>query len=592
MAKAVASLMPAQGCAPLFLSRARDREALQSLHPIEQHGPPVRPLSAHSGSSWFLTRVVPPRLRHAALPFFCKEESPGCKWGHQADANRTLERQADRLRQNELTTKEHITMNTILACVCAGGLGVCSTLANCSWSQPPGRAVGTPNYGSSVQYLYDGQLSTTSELDEVTSGARRYFGVVLDQPAPCCGVRFHSLPQGWFINAVGRFHVTVLPAGKEDLEGNWAEVVPETVALHAPGWNEAVFTNGPVEISAVRVHYLAVAYNGAATVAELELSLGAAFTLDPTTTTVPSSGGTGGFQVTPTPRDSRWTAASDVAWIELDPASATGSGQGSVSFKVSPNPESVARSGIIRVDGAVFQVNQDAAPDAPQWRAVRGEGLTLVGTPNWGFSLDPLSDGNLDSATGAIELDEARPGSFPWAYFGGRFAKPWLVAGVRFFSYPQAYGVNHIQSFKVHGLPPGRSGLVESDWVELVPESAATGELPGWVTASFAATPVVGLRVLYTQVSYGYAPRVGEFEFLGLPVTEPVAPRLSLSVEGGKRILSWPTENGCRYQVQAATEAGQPFADFGAPLTGSGDTARVESLPEGPIGIFRVRVDN
>ena len=54
-----------------------------------------------------------------------------------------------------------------------------------------------------------------------------------------------------------------------------------------------------------------------------------------------------------------WTAVSQVAWISIT-AGASGSGDGTVSYSVQPNPGGVPRSGTVTVAGQTFSVNQGA----------------------------------------------------------------------------------------------------------------------------------------------------------------------------------------------------------------------------------------
>lgn len=72
---------------------------------------------------------------------------------------------------------------------------------------------------------------------------------------------------------------------------------------------------------------------------------------------VTSLGGAGAFSVTTA---CQWTAASTVPWLTITSA-ASGSGNGSISFRADPNPTPVERSGSITLGGTAFLVTQDAA---------------------------------------------------------------------------------------------------------------------------------------------------------------------------------------------------------------------------------------
>ncbi|CAK0781063.1 exported hypothetical protein [Gammaproteobacteria bacterium] len=136
----------------------------------------------------------------------------------------------------------------------------------------------------------------------------------------------------------------------------------------------------------------------------------------------------------------------------------------------------------------------------------------LIGTPNYGYSLSALYDETptknvTESSTETVEtpqtwteLNEA-PG-----YLGVVFDGSTPVSGVRFYSYAQSWGWNHITKYKIMG----QRG---KDWIEIVPERATTGVLPGWEAVMFPEGHYDAIRVEYSNVSYGAAPRIGELEF-------------------------------------------------------------------------------
>ncbi|MFN7921436.1 MAG: BACON domain-containing carbohydrate-binding protein [Bryobacteraceae bacterium] len=77
----------------------------------------------------------------------------------------------------------------------------------------------------------------------------------------------------------------------------------------------------------------------------------------PTQASAPAAGGPGSFAVTAT---CSWTAASTASWIQIV-SGATGSGNGTVSYAVSPNPTTQSRTGTINVGSQAFTVTQAAA---------------------------------------------------------------------------------------------------------------------------------------------------------------------------------------------------------------------------------------
>ena len=80
--------------------------------------------------------------------------------------------------------------------------------------------------------------------------------------------------------------------------------------------------------------------------------------LQPTSASIPSSGGAGTFAMT-TRADCSWTARSLVPWVTIS-TSASGTGSATIGFSVAANAGG-ARTGTLDVSGATFTVNQAAA---------------------------------------------------------------------------------------------------------------------------------------------------------------------------------------------------------------------------------------
>ncbi len=82
---------------------------------------------------------------------------------------------------------------------------------------------------------------------------------------------------------------------------------------------------------------------------------GCAFTIAPDSQSVPAAGGTGNVAVT-AGAGCAWTAASNAPWIAIT-SGATGSGNGTVAFRVDPTT-GPGRSGTLTIAGRTFTVNQ------------------------------------------------------------------------------------------------------------------------------------------------------------------------------------------------------------------------------------------
>jgi hypothetical protein len=83
---------------------------------------------------------------------------------------------------------------------------------------------------------------------------------------------------------------------------------------------------------------------------------GCSYTLSPSSTNFPASGGTGSFNITTNSAGCSWTATSSASWITINSAS-SGAGNGSVTFTLQPNV-GVTRTAIITVNDKVFTITQ------------------------------------------------------------------------------------------------------------------------------------------------------------------------------------------------------------------------------------------
>jgi choice-of-anchor C domain-containing protein len=84
------------------------------------------------------------------------------------------------------------------------------------------------------------------------------------------------------------------------------------------------------------------------------------YSLSPQGQSFVSAGGSGTVNVT-APAGCGWLAQSNVSWISLTSAT-SGSGSGTVSYVLVPNPGTAARSGSLTIAGQTFTVNQSAGP--------------------------------------------------------------------------------------------------------------------------------------------------------------------------------------------------------------------------------------
>ncbi len=84
-----------------------------------------------------------------------------------------------------------------------------------------------------------------------------------------------------------------------------------------------------------------------------------AYSISPNSASFPSAGGSGTVSVTASSGCS-WTASSGISWIAVT-LGASGSGNGTVGYTVSPNTRTSARTGAVTIAGRVLTVNQAAS---------------------------------------------------------------------------------------------------------------------------------------------------------------------------------------------------------------------------------------
>jgi hypothetical protein len=99
------------------------------------------------------------------------------------------------------------------------------------------------------------------------------------------------------------------------------------------------------------------------TVTQAEAAPNCVATINPSIQNAAPSGGAGNTLSVTTPPGCGWTAVSNTSWLTID-SGGSGSGNGSVTFTIAPNP-GAARTGTIRVAQHTFTVNQDAGAQAP-----------------------------------------------------------------------------------------------------------------------------------------------------------------------------------------------------------------------------------
>jgi len=128
--------------------------------------------------------------------------------------------------------------------------------------------------------------------------------------------------------------------------------------------------------------------------------IAATYRLEPEVQIMPSTAGTGSFQITPEPPFAPWSVVSNQLWLTITSAT-SGSGPATVNYSVAANTGAF-RIGTVSVGGATFNVNQQAPPPpctfnlsgtAPPAAPATGQSGTLLFTASrpdctWSASSD------------------------------------------------------------------------------------------------------------------------------------------------------------------------------------------------------------
>jgi hypothetical protein len=146
-------------------------------------------------------------------------------------------------------------------------------------------------------------------------------------------------------------------------------------------------------------------------------------TVAPGNQTFNESGGTGSIAIT-TAAGCAWSAAANAAWITLT-GPTNGTGSGTVTYTIAPNPASAARNGTLTVGGQSHSVTQqgrtatacsyELSPESAQFGKDAGTGTFAVSAPDgctWTTSSNAswltVTSGNEGSGSGSISFSVAR----------------------------------------------------------------------------------------------------------------------------------------------------------------------------------------
>jgi Viral BACON domain/Putative binding domain, N-terminal len=128
-------------------------------------------------------------------------------------------------------------------------------------------------------------------------------------------------------------------------------------------------------------------------------------TLDPTTRTFPSDGGSGSISVAASAASCAWTTETDASWVTIV-SGATGTGSGTVRYTVAGNPSVDVRTASLAVGGQVHGITQEGRPPSV---------CTYTITPSSGSAPS-------DGGTGSFTVNAAA--ECPWTALA---SESWLV---------------------------------------------------------------------------------------------------------------------------------------------------------------------
>lgn len=128
-----------------------------------------------------------------------------------------------------------------------------------------------------------------------------------------------------------------------------------TGATSDAGNGTLTFTVAPNTTTAQRTGAIMIA-GQTVSVTQAAATGSCSYAIAPTLQAVPVAGTNGSFSIT-TAAGCAWTATTSAAWITIT-GSATGSGNGTVTFTVAANTATTGRTGLISTGGQIFTVNQ------------------------------------------------------------------------------------------------------------------------------------------------------------------------------------------------------------------------------------------
>ena len=257
------------------------------------------------------------------------------------------------------------------------------------------------------------------------------------------------------------------------------------------------------------------------------------FTIDPASTTPGAPGGPGSVAVMASASVCGWTAVSNDSWMTVSPASASGTGNGTVNYTVAANAVNASRGGTVTIGGKTLSVQQAAA------NAVPGAPIGLGGS----------------SSGSSLSLSWSAPS------MGG---------------YPTSYTVEA-------GSGPGLTNLA----------NVSTGNTLTTFSVSGVAFRLYFLRIRATNAS-GSSATSNEIQVRVGPAPPNAPTGLSAGATGSSITLSWTAPVGAGVPTAYIIEAGSAtgLSDLGNFSTGNTGVSYSTSGVANGRYVLRVRATN
>ena len=455
--------------------------------------------------------------------------------------------------------------------------------SNAPWltitSNPPGTGSGTVTYN-----IASNATSINSRTATLTIGGQSF---AITQPGITGAINLSPASDTAPVNGANAKSITVT-ANATDFAWTSSSNVPWlTITAGATGTgNGAVTYNVASNATSVNSRTGALTIGGQ-TFVIAQPGVTGAINLAPASDTAPATGATAkSITVTSNATDFAWTATASVPWITIT-AGATGTGNGTVTCNVAPNPSSVnSRTGAILIAGQSWTITQSGvtgaltlspASDTVPVGGANGRLLTVTANaPDFAWTAASnvpwitITTGATGTGNGAITYNvaantgsEDRSGTLT---IGGRtFAvsqqtKPELLLT------PTRAAVSFITGEPVPpivaelGGTPGLAFTVRSDvpWLQVSPRAGVlTGGLKLTITPSNQLSPGEYVGTITVQAERAEARTL----LVRLSVTEPtqfIALPAAIELEGATPAQLYITSRGRQvsYRAEAISEGG------------------------------------